>query len=241
MVSGSIAHSPASLPTKHERPAAAITTARTRRCRNDARTIGRPAKSTPAGAGPVRSTIPERGSRPLPGFVGSAAKHRGAHDGVRNDGRRTSGERTQNQCFYLSLAAAVRTPGEPLQDIANDIRVRIENAVRTARPSWQEADFLGQEVGVFADFLIWGLQHAPKLRGRAMAVYDGRTGTCEVFRPPQLASRRDPILAVWYSGAHYRWVQWGSTPPTLHTLLSLHRAGPAGSPRVPTLVTNTTG
>ena len=152
-----------------------------------------------------------------------------------------SGERTQNQCFYLSLAAAVRSPGEPLQDIANDIRVRIENAVRTARPSWQEADFLGQEVGVFADFLIWGLQHAPRLRGRAVAVYDGRTGTCEVFRPPQLASRRDPILAVWYSGAHYRWVQWGSAPPTLHTLLGLHRAGPAGSPRVPTLVTNTTG
>ena len=200
-----------------------------------------PRRAPPPLEEPFQITFPDELPREAPGLwaVLQATGARFMECGMTVEG--PTGERLQNQCFYLSLAAAARAPGEPLQAVADDTRAKIEQAVREARPTWQDADFIGQEVGAFADFLIWGLQKAPRLRGRAVAVYDGRTGTCEVFRPAQLANRRDPVLAVWHTGAHYRWVQWTTPDPTLHTLLGLHRAGPANSPRVPTLVTNTTG
>ena len=50
-----------------------------------------------------------------------------------------TGARLQNPCFYLSLAAAARAPGEPLQAVADDTRAKIEQAVREARPTWPAA------------------------------------------------------------------------------------------------------
>ena len=88
----------------------------------------------------------------------------------------------RNQCLYLALAAAASPPGSPpsgpgVAVAARSLRRHIEAAVREARPDWQEADFLGQEVGAFADFLVWGGPAAPALRGRAIAIYNGAEGT----------------------------------------------------------------
>ena len=152
-----------------------------------------------------------------------------------------SGQWRQNQCLYLSLAAASRGPNDALQQTAEEIREEIETAVRAARPNWQHQDFLGGEVGAFADFLISGLQPCSKLRGKAVAVYDARVGSCEVYRPPAEVGQRYPVLALWFSGNHYRWVKWKAPGPSLRRLLALHRLGPVGSPRVATLVTTTAG
>ena len=84
--------------------------------------------------------------------------------------RGDSGQQVQNQCFYLSLAAATSPRGADHHEAHRDIRHRIEAAVREARPDWQAADLLGQGSGAFADFLIWGIQASPQLRGRAVAV-----------------------------------------------------------------------
>ena len=159
-----------------------------------------------------------------------------------------AGAPVSNQCLYLALAAAARPPG-PLPsgpELAADARAmrrRIEAAVRTARPDWEEADFLGQEVGAFADFLIWGIPAVPTLRGRAVAVYHATEGTCEVFRPPDPAVAQRPVLALWFHGAHYQWVRWdpGRPPPRLARLLAHHQVGPVQAPAVPTLVTDTAG
>ena len=75
-----------------------------------------------------------------------------------------SGERVRNQCFYLALAAASAPPGSDLPAVARGLRQRIEEAVREARPfDWASHDFLGQEVGAFADFLVWGIPASPLL------------------------------------------------------------------------------
>jgi hypothetical protein len=148
-----------------------------------------------------------------------------------------AGVLTQNQCLYLSLAAAVGPSRAELHDLAGSLRAQIEGAVRQARPRWAERDHLGQEVGAFADFLTWGLQAAPLLRDRAVAVYDARTASCEIFRPPLRDPRHTPVAALWFSGAHYRWVRWREPGPTLAQLLEAHAHPPLGTPRVIT-VTN---
>ena len=106
------------------------------------------------------------------------------------------GDRQQNQCLYLSLAAATRAPGASLQPTAHALRSAIEAAVRRGRPGWENADLLGQEVGAFADFLIWGAPHARLLRGRAIAVYDAQNGTCEIIRTPGNTGMNTPVIAV---------------------------------------------
>ena len=157
--------------------------------------------------------------------------------------RGASGEQVSNQCFYLTLAAATCPPGEDHHEAHLDIRRRIEAAVREARPDWQEADFLGQEAGAFADFLIWGLQACPRLQGHAVAMYNSVQGTCEVFRTPGLAEARRSVRAICYVPGHYLWVRWGRTrgAPSLMALLARHRVGPRDAPSVPTIVTQTAG
>ena len=147
----------------------------------------------------------------------------------------------QNQCLYLCLAAATTPAGNAIQPGATSIRTSIETAVRAARPTWEAQDFLGQEIGTFADFLTWGMQATPALRGRAIAVYDGRTGTCEVFRPLAGLLPNAPVLALWFTGAHYRWLRWRPPGPSLPLLLVHHRRPPSGAPRVITVITNAEG
>ncbi len=142
----------------------------------------------------------------------------------------------QNQCLYLSLAAAATQGSADTPETAARTRITIEEAVRNARPDWTNRDFLGEEVGAFADFLVYGLQATPTLRGRAVAIYDGRVATCEIIRPLPLDLRR-PVIALWFSGAHYRWLRWQVPGPTLPDLLDLHAVPLAGRPRVHTLVT----
>ena len=89
---------------------------------------------------------------------------------------------------------------------------------------------------------MWGLQAAPPLRGRAVAVYDARVGTCEIFRSPTMCSLQAPVIALWFDDGHYQWLRWDNDPPRLPTLLELHQAGSGNVPRVPnTLVTNADG
>ena len=145
----------------------------------------------------------------------------------------------QNQCLYLSLAAASRAPGASLQPSAQFLRTSIEAAVRRGRPNWAEHDFLGQEVGAFADFLIWGIPQTPRLRGRAVAIYNEAEGTCEVVRTQGNTDVNAPVFAVWFSGSHYRWVRWATPEPGLAALLALHQGQDGGPDRVPTIITDT--
>ena len=152
-----------------------------------------------------------------------------------------------NQCFYLALAASATAPREHHAAVAAEIREQIEGAVRAARPQWEAEDVIGQEIGAFADFLIWGLQAAPRLRGRAVAIYHEQHGTCEVFRSPHHASRRSHVVALWYTGpgpgrmGHYTWVRLQPPNATLGQLLTAHRGTGGRGHRVPTLVTDADG
>jgi len=154
-----------------------------------------------------------------------------------------SGEQVQNQCFYLSLAAASSPQEADHHEAHRDIRRRIEAAVREARPDWEEADLLGQDSGAFADFLIWGIPACPQLRGRAVAVYNPAQGSCEIFRPPGFGAARRSVLAICHLPGHYVWVRWGrpAGAPRLTELLARHQDGPQDRPAVPTLVTQTAG
>ena len=86
-----------------------------------------------------------------------------------------AGNVAYNQCFYLALAASVTAPHENHAAVAVENRDQVEGAVRAARPQWEAEDVIGQKIGALADFLIWGLQAAPRLRGRAVAVYHEQT------------------------------------------------------------------
>ena len=198
---------------------------------------------------PLRPTIPLLPPRPLalpettPGLrqvwsnLGATLMECGATT------RGASGEQVSNQCFYLSLAAATCRPGEDHHAAHLDIRRRIEAAVREARPDWQHADLIGQEVGAFADFLIWGLPACPRLQGHAVALYNAAQGTCEIFRPPGLEVARRSVRAFCYVPGHYLWVRWGRAgrAPSLTALLARHQVGPRDAPSVPTIITHTAG
>ena len=152
-----------------------------------------------------------------------------------------------NQCLYLALAAAVAAPNESHHPLAAELRTQIESAVRAACPNWATQNFLGQEVGAFADFLTWGLQSAPRLRGRAVAVYNGQDGTCEIFRSQHHTGRSSPLVELWFSGTgegrlgHYLWPRVGNPSITLGELLTLHRRRGSQGARIPTITTNAIG
>ena len=158
-----------------------------------------------------------------------------------------AGHVARNQCFYLALAASIAAPQEHHAAVAEEIRAHIEGAVRAARPQWAEEDFIGQEIGAFADFLIWGLQATPRLRGRAVAVYHEQQGTCEIFRSPHHANRRSQIVAIWYTSqgagrlGHYTWLRLHPANITLGQVLAIHREAGGRGQRVQTLVTDAEG
>ena len=157
------------------------------------------------------------------------------------------GSTAANQCFYLALSAATcPAPGQH-HAAATELRAQVEAAGRAARPNWAAEDFLGQEVGAFADFLIWGIQASPRLRTRAVAVYHEQDGTCEIFRSPHHADRQSPVLALWFTApaagrlGHYYWLRFRNFHPGLRELLALHRRGVGGGGRVPTITTDAVG
>ena len=158
-----------------------------------------------------------------------------------------AGHVAYNQCFYLALAASVAAPQENRATLAAELRDQIEGAVRAARPHWAEEDLIGEEVGAFADFLIWGIQAAPRLKGKAVAVYNEQLGTCEVFRSPHHTNRRSVAIAVWYASprpgqlGHYTWLRYNSPETTLGQVLATHRGTRGQGGRVPTLVTDAVG
>ena len=119
--------------------------------------------------------------------------------------------------------------------------------MRAARPNWAAQEFLGAEVGAFADFLIWGLQAAPRLRARAVAVYHGQDGTCEIFRSQHHTGRHSPLIALWFSGAgaghlgHYHWLRFSSPSVTSGEPLTAHRRGRGQGTPITTIVPNAVG
>ena len=76
-------------------------------------------------------------------------------------------------------------------------------------------------------------------RGSAVAIYEESTGACEIFRPQGGTNLNAPVLALWFSGSHYRWVRWGAPGPGLATRLALHQGRADGPDRVPTIITDT--
>ena len=94
-------------------------------------------------------------------------------------------------------------------------------------------------MATFADSLIWGIPATRQLRGRAVAIYEESTGACEIFRPQGGTNLNAPVLALWFSGSHYRWVRWAAPGPGLATLLALHQGRADGPDRVPTIITDT--
>ena len=157
------------------------------------------------------------------------------------------GSKAANQCFYFALAAAVAAGQESHHRLAAELREQIESAVRAARPNWSAQDFLGAEVGAFADFLIWGLQAAPRLRARAVAVYHGEDGTCEISRSQHHTGRHSPLIALWFSGpgpghiGHNYWPRFRSPTIALGDILASHRRGRCQNNRITTFVTNAEG
>ena len=131
--------------------------------------------------------------------------------------------------------------------IRDRLRAHTEGAVRAARPSWAAQDFIGQEVGAFADFLIWGVQATPRLRARAIAVYHAQDGGCEIFRSAHHVGRQSPVIALWFASpgegqvGHYYWLRFGNPDITLRQLLAAHRRGAGPGSRVHTIVTNAVG
>jgi len=186
---------------------------------------------------PVATPVTTPGLRQLWSDLGAVLMECGATS------RGDSGQQVQNQCFYISLAAATSPRGADHHEAHRDIRHRIEAAVRGARPDWQAADLLGQGNGAFADFLIWGIQASPQLRGRAVAVYNPAQGSCEIFRPPGPEVARRQVVAICHLPGHYVWVKWGRPGggPRLAELLARHQVGPRDSPAVPMLVTTAAG
>ena len=195
-----------------------------------------PALAPPPVRAPFQVPFPDGLARRAPGLTTVIQARGGTLWECGMASRDDAGTTYQNQCLYLSLAAAMTQGSADIPELAARTRITIEEAVRNARPDWTSRDFLGEAVGAFADFLVYGLQATPTLRGRAVAIYDGRVATCEIIRPLPL-DLGSPVLALWFSGAHYRWLRWRDPGPTLPDLLDLHAVSLAGQPRVHTLVT----
>ena len=136
---------------------------------------------------------------------------------------------------------ATARPDESHHHLAGELRTNIESAVRAAQPDFASEDFLGQEVGAFADFLIWGLTAHPRLRRRTVAIYDSTEGSCQIYRSPHHIDRTLPVLALWYTPDHYQWLRFAPPGLRLIPLRALHRQGPANFPRVPDLVMDAAG
>ena len=195
------------------------------------------------GPGPPPAPRPLPPPLTTPSLAQVLADHRATLVECSATGLRDDGAQAANQCFYLSLAAAASGGVTPLAAPARTLRHHIEAAVRAARPGWSAQDFLGQEAGAFADFRIWGLSASPLLQGRAVAVYHGADGTCEIYRSRNPAALLRPVLALWYADHHYVWVRWGRARggPRLPALLARHNVGPVQNPAVPTIVTFAAG
>ena len=157
------------------------------------------------------------------------------------------GSTATNQCFYLALAAAVAAGHESHHPLASKLHEQIKRAVWAARPNWAAQDFFGAEAGAFADFLTWGLQAALRMRARAVGVYHGEDGTCEISRSQHHTGRHSPLIALWFSGpeagqaGHYYGPRFRSPTITLSDILTSHRRGRCQNNRTTTFVTDVEG
>ena len=96
-------------------------------------------------------------------------------------GLRDEGAQAANQCFYLSLSAAITE--EPASIAATALRLKrtLEAAVRLVRG---EASVGDESLGAFAYFLADGMTSLPSLRSRTVAVFHGEEGSVQLFRSP---------------------------------------------------------
>ena len=135
-----------------------------------------------------------------------------------------SGSLLLNQCFYLSLSAAVVAQPEEVAATALRLKRTLEAAVRLVRG---EASMLDNSLGAYADFLEDGMTSHPLLCRRTIAVFDGESGSVRVVRSPALWSRDAPVIALLYTPGHYRWIRWSSGSPPTGALIAALAAPPA--------------
>ena len=57
-----------------------------------------------------------------------------------------------------------------------------------------------------------------------------------MFRPLHRNPADTPVIALWFSGAHYRWVRWRAPGPTLAQLLMAHAQPGPGQARILTVI-----
>ena len=100
-----------------------------------------------------------------------------------------------NQCFYLSLSAAVTALPEGIAHTALRLKRTLEAAVRLVRG---EEGVQDDQLGAFADFLEDGMTSHPTLCRRTIAVFDGAQGSVRLIRSPTHWCRDSPVIALLY-------------------------------------------
>ena len=140
------------------------------------------------------------------------------------------GQPLLNQCFYLSLAAAIRGDGSADGITALRLKYLFESAVRLVRGEHYD---LQAAHGSFADFLVAGMTSYLPLRSRTVVVISGDSGTVEIYRSPVTADPTSPAVALLYAAEHYQWVRWPGPGPTAGDLIRALLDPGAGHPQVP--------
>ena len=134
-----------------------------------------------------------------------------------------------NQCFYLSLSAAISAQPEGIAYTALRLKRTLEAAVRLVRG---EEGVQDDQLGAFADFLEDGMTSHPTLCRRTIAVFDGEQGSVRLIRSPTHWCRDSPVIALLYTPGHYRWIKWPSPGPSTGALIEALAAPPGGLPAV---------
>jgi len=166
-----------------------------------------------------------------PGLAWAVARWGGRRYECGARGEDEVGRGINNQCFYLSLAAAVRGTGEADARLALRLKRLFEASVRLVRGAHYD---LQADAGAYADFLAPALTSYSPLRSRAVAVIDGEAGSIQVYRAPATLDPDSPVLALFFSNAHYQWVRWEGGGPTAAALASAcYGPGPPGAPLAP--------
>ena len=117
-----------------------------------------------------------------------------------------AGQILHNQCFYLSLAAALRNDLQSDPAAALRLKRLFEAAVRLVRG----AHFgLQDEAGAFADFLADAMTSHAHLRHRTVAVFNSVEGSVTFYRDPVTVNPASSVVGLFYTVRHYQWIRWG--------------------------------
>ena len=122
-----------------------------------------------------------------------------------------AGQVLYNQCFYLSLAAALRNDLHPDPVAALRLKRLFEAAVRLVRGAQFD---LQDEAGAFADFLADAMTSHARLRHRTVAVFNSVEGSVTLYRDPVTVNPVSPVVGLYFTEGHYQWIRWGVPAPS---------------------------